>query len=289
MKPTKLFSSSQSVLEAEQKSSHRMNYLLNEKTPFDVMEAFRSIKANLSVSVPKKPDVGTVIMTTSPLPSDGKTTVSVNLALMFALSDAKVVVIDADIRRGRVGKFFKQKREPGLSNYLSGQVSLQRMLYRSKINQNLSYITCGTHSPRPYELLESQEMANLIEELRSEYDYVIIDTPPILLVSDALAFTHLTDGAVLVCRHMESNLNDIQKAVKTLEFAKANILGVVVNDFKGNPNKKYGYSYRGYGSYKYSYNYGTEQPYRLKDSSKKATSAASKAPEAKVEETEKDE
>ena len=252
------------------------------------MEAFRNLKAALSVSVPKKSNKGTVIMATSAFPEDGKTTVSVNLALMFALSDAKVIVVDADIRKGRVGKFFKQKSEPGLSNYLSGQISLERITYRSKINQNLSYITCGTHSPRPYELLESSEMSELIETLREQYDYIIIDTPPILLVSDALAFTQITDGTILVCRHQESSLNDIERALKSLSFAKANVLGIVVNDYKGIQNKKYGHDKYYYYQ---SYSYGTPRPYVLNASAKKATSssaklkAAAEAEEASQEET----
>ena len=254
----------------------RVNYLLNEKTPFDVMEAFRSIKASLSVSVPQKPDVGTVIMMTSPMPNEGKTTVSVNLALMFALSDMKVVVVDADIRKGRVAKFFKQKREPGLSNYLAGQVTLENAVHRSKINENLSYITCGTNSPRPYELLESAEMKELIDELRKEYDYVIIDTPPLLLVSDALALAALTDGTVIVCRHMDSHLNDIERSAKQLQFAKANILGVIVNDYKGFAKKKYGY--RSYNTYTYGYAYGKQQGYKLESSSKEATEQVANIP-----------
>ncbi len=249
--------------------SPRLNYLLNEKTPFDVMEAFRNIKATLSVSIPKSKEGGAVIMVTSALPNDGKTTVSVNLALMFALSDAKVVLIDGDIRKGRVAKFFKQKKEPGLSNYLAGQVSLDRMIHQSKINDNLSYITCGTNSPRPYELLESAEMKTLVQTLRAQFDYVIIDTSPVLVVSDALALSDLADGAVLVCRHLHSNTDDIERAVKTLRFAKTNLLGLVVNDYKGEKHGKYGY-----GSYDYSYAYGKQSAYNLGSSAKGATTKA---------------
>ena len=279
------YTQNSNVLMNEKVPTHKMHYLLNEKTPFSVMESFRSIKAALSVSVPKSANKGTVIMMTSALPEDGKTTVSVNLALMFALSDAKVVIVDADIRKGRIGKYFKQKNEPGLSNYLSGQVSAKRMTYRSKINENLSFITCGTYSPRPYELLESEEMKALVEELRNEFDYVIIDTPPILLVSDSLAFTSIVDGTVLVARYQKSNMNDIGKALRALSFAKANVLGVVVNDYKGMPNKD------GYGYYDEYYSYGEKQPYSLSASVKKATSVNSKLKKETeaVEETEKTE
>ena len=247
--------------------SSRAEYLLDENTPFDVTEAFRNLKAAMSVSVPKK-DGGVAIMTTSAYPEDGKTTVTANLALMFALSDAKVILVDADIRKGRVAKYFKRKSAPGLSDYLSGQNNLEEVVHHSHVNENLSYITCGTHSPKPYELLESEEMKNLLEELRKEYDYIIIDTPPVLLLSDALALAPITDGTALVCRHQVSYISDISRALNTLKFAKANILGVIVNDYKAPKTGKYGY---GYGSYKkyyyYSYSYGSTDPNDTDDES----------------------
>lgn len=248
----------QKASEAHKHHSHRTEYLLNDKTPFDVTEAFRNLKAALSVSVPKKEN-GVAIMATSAYPEDGKTTVTANLALMFALSDAKVVLVDADIRKGRVAKYFKHKSVPGLSDCLSGQNTLDEVIHQSHVNENLSYITCGTHSPKPYELLESEEMKNLMDELRKRYDYVIIDTPPVLLISDALALTKITDGTVLVCRHQVSYVSDIARALDSLSFAKANVLGVVVNDYKSAPTSKY---YGGYKKYYYysSYSYGSTNP-----------------------------
>ena len=240
--------------------SSRSEYLLNDNTPFDVTEAFRNLKAALSVSVPKK-DGGIAIMTTSAYPEDGKTTVTVNLALMFALSDAKVILIDADIRKGRVAKYFKRKSTPGLSDYLSGQNTLEEVIHQSHINENLSYLTCGTHSPKPYELLESNEMKALIAELRTRYDYVIIDTPPVLLISDALALTSITDGTVLVCRHNVSYVSDVSRALSTLQFAKANVLGIVVNDYKAPATGKIYGGYKKYYYYNsYGYSYGSTNP-----------------------------
>ena len=241
--------------------SRRAEYLLNDKTPFDVTEGFRNLKAALSVSVPKKSH-GVSIMATSAYPEDGKTTVTVNLALMFAVSNAKVVLVDADIRKGRVAKYFKRKSVPGLSDCLSGQATLDEVIHNSHINDNLSYITCGTHSPRPYELLESEEMRSLMEELKLRFDYVIIDTPPVLLISDALALAPMTDGAVLVCRHQVSFVSDISRALNHLKFAKANVLGVIVNDYKAPPRKKYGYGYgyKKYYYYSYGYTYGSTNP-----------------------------
>lgn len=245
----------------DSKKKHRSNraeYLLSEETPFDVTEAFRNLKAALSVSVPKK-EGGVTIMTTSAYPEDGKTTVTVNLALMFALSDAKVILLDADIRKGRVAKYFKHKSAPGLSDYLSGQNTLDEVIHHSHVNDNLSFIACGTHSPKPYELLESEEMKSLLDELRKRYDYIIIDTPPVLLLSDALALATVTDGTVVVCRHQVSYISDIERALDTLSFAKANVLGVVVNDYKELKTSK---GYGGYKKYYYynSYSYGSTDP-----------------------------
>ena len=239
--------------------STRAEYLLNDTTPFDVTEAFRNLKASLSVSVPKK-EHGVSIMVTSAYPEDGKTTVTSNLALMFAQSDAKVVLVDADIRKGRIAKYFKRKSSPGLSDCLSGQNTLDEVIHHSHINENLSYITCGTHSPRPYELLESEEMKKLIQELCQRFDYVIIDTPPVLLISDALALAPSTDGCVLVCRHQVSYISDIERAINTLKFSKINLLGIVVNDYKAPKVSTYG-GYKKYYYYNsYGYGYGSTNP-----------------------------
>lgn len=263
--------------------SHRTEYLLNEDTPFDVTEAFRNLKATISVSVPKKSG-GVAIMTTSAYPEDGKTTVTVNLALMFAVSDAKVVLVDADIRKGRVAKYFKHKSVPGLSDYLSGQATLDQVVHHSHVNKNLSYITCGTHSPRPYELLESEEMKAFIEELKQQYDYVIIDTPPVLLISDALALAPVTDGSVLVCRHQVSYISDISRALSSLQFAKSNVLGVVVNDYKAPATGKFYGGYKKYYYYSsYGYTYGSTNP-EDNDESDEETSEEVAATETKPEE-----
>ncbi len=235
---------------AKKKNSARMEYLLTENVSFEVTEAFRNFKASLTVSMPKKQNgEGTVIVMTSACPEDGKTTVSVNVSLMFAFSEAKVLLLDADVRKGRVARFFHKKSAPGLADYLSGQASIDDIVRKSSQNENLSYITCGTHSPRPYELLESEEMRLLIDKLKKEYDYVIIDTPPLLLVSDALAIVSQADGAVVVCRHEVSYISDVGKILNKLAFAKANVLGVVINDYEAREklsSRAYRYKYYSY-------------------------------------------
>ncbi|MBQ8427848.1 MAG: CpsD/CapB family tyrosine-protein kinase [Clostridia bacterium] len=247
----------------------RGEYVIGKKTPFELTEAFRNLKATLSVSVPKKEQGGVAIMVTSSYPEEGKTTVAVNLSVMFAQSSTKVILIDADIRKGRVAKYFGEKSADGLSDYLSGQKPLNEVIKKAKTESgSFDYISCGIRSPKPYELLESDMMKGLLEELRSKYDYVIIDTPPVLLVSDALALAPNTDGAVIVCRHMESYVSDIARTLNSLTFVKANVLGVIVNDYEEKVKKGYGYGgykkyhyYSRYGyKYGYKYEYGSTNP-----------------------------
>lgn len=244
----------------KKKLSTRREYLLNKDSAFDVTEAFRNLKASLSVSIPAH-NGGSIITVTSSYPEDGKTTVTANLALMFANSDAKILLVDADIRKGRIHKYFQAKSTPGLSDYLSGLVSLEDILHVSNVSENLYYIPCGTHSPKPYELLESEKMSQFLEQLRNDFDYIIVDTPPILLVSDAIAVAPKTDGVVLVCRHNLSYVSDLERSVSMLNFAKANILGLVVNDYHAPQGKIYGgyHGYYHYTKYSYAYSYKSSQ------------------------------
>ena len=232
----------------------RVNYLIDQqKFPFNITEAFRKIKVSLSVSVPKHEKGGVSIVVTSSFPGEGKTTVSVNLASMFAMSsNAKVIVVDTDIRKGMVCKYFKQNTEKGLSDYLSGCASFDEVTRNSGVYENLDFISCGSLSPKPYELLESEAMKELDKMLREKYDYVIYDTAPILLFSDAVAVAQNADGVAIVCRHMTSYENDLEKTINTLKFAELNILGVIVNDYKSSDKQMRGdskYYHSNYGYY----------------------------------------
>ena len=125
------------------------------------------------------------------------------------------------------------------------------------MNKNLFVISCGTHSPKPYELLESEAMKAVNEQLKERFDYVFFDSPPILVVSDAMALAPQMEGTILVTRHMVSYVSDIAKSLSTLKFAKANILGIIVNDYHSKEDKSYG----GYKKYNYKYGYANDSSY----------------------------
>ncbi len=255
----RMFSNLRKNKRARQAQTHASpTYLLNEKSPFNLTEAFRDLKMRVSVSVPKSSG-GTVIAMTSAFPNEGKTTVAANLALMFAYSNAKVLLIDADIRKGRIHKFFGGSSKGGLSEYLSSQMKKEEVIRPSGVADNLFYIACGTHSPRPFELLESKEMQNFLQELREEYDYILVDAPPVLIVSDVLAVAPSVDGVVFVCRHESSYMGDISRALSSLKFANANVLGVVVNDYDPKAHDL-GKGYKNYSYSNYQYAYADEPP-----------------------------
>jgi len=170
-----------------------------------------------------------VICITSCLPNEGKSNVSFNLAVSFAESGKKVLFIDADLRRSVIiGRYKPDQPVLGLTHYLSGQNSLGEILYEAGI-ENLDMIFTGPVPPNPAELLGSGDFSDLLELLRKEYDYIIIDTPPIGNVVDSAIVAEQTDGVVLVIEAKAISYKFAQKIIKQLETGKCKILGAVLN------------------------------------------------------------
>ncbi len=229
---------------------------------FSVVEAYKSLRTNLQFSMKKKGC--NVIIITSTMPRDGKSTVAANIAVAFAQTDIKVLVIDCDMRKPRVNKFFNVPAIPGLSNLLAGLCTLEQGIKPTEY-KNLNIITSGILPPNPAELLSSNDMKELIDSLKNEYDLIILDTPPVNIVSDAIAITAIADGVVLVVKHAVTTYPDIERAIKSLEFVNAKLLGVVLNavDYSKIYGKRYGYYYKGgkYGSYNRKDGYGAYESY----------------------------
>ena len=218
-------------------------YVIDEKnSPFMVTEAFRQLMTNVSFVIPKKEDgTGKVVCITSSMPTEGKSTISVNLALTIARSGVKTVLLDCDLRKPNVKRFFniKEKDSKGIVSYLSGQAELKEVLVKDEAS-GLDILPCIDVAPNPIFLLNHAMFAELVKRLAAEYDYVIVDTPPIGIVSDATIIGKECDGVVCVVRQMHSDHKVIKETLKQLEFAGCRFLGFVMNGFTA--SRKYYYS-----------------------------------------------
>jgi len=233
-------------------------HILTNETNFSIVEAYKAIRANINFAIPvqgcKK------MMICSSHSGEGKTTMCVNLAITIAQTGASVVLVDCDLRRSKIHRVLNMDNVIGMSNYLSNMVLLERIIKETNI-PNLRVITSGTTPPNPTELLISPKMKDLITEIEKNTDYIIFDTPPVCIVSDALPLARLCDGVVLVVSHMETTHPSVKVSLEKLKFADANVVGIILNKIKvGNTYK----SYKKYTKYKYD----KYEKYSYKDSEK---------------------
>ncbi|MBQ2388914.1 MAG: CpsD/CapB family tyrosine-protein kinase [Clostridia bacterium] len=235
--------------------------LLNEMSPFAVKEAYKAVRANINFAIGAKTGCK-IFLFTSSVPAEGKTTTAVNLAIAFGQTNAKVLLIDADMRKSSIHRYLGIKNTLGLSNVLSGYTQLNEII--KKTPHGFDCMTAGPTPPNPAELLLAQPCDDLLNTLSQFYDYIIIDTPPVAVVSDCLALVEKVDGVVIAIREYYSVHEQLEKAISALKFADAKILGFILNDSKGNGRTykyRYRYSYRynykkGYSGYDYYDNYG---------------------------------
>jgi capsular exopolysaccharide synthesis family protein len=221
--------------------------LLSEHTAFHVKEAYKAMRTNVMFFVPN--EGCKVIGVTSAVPSEGKSTTVLNLSITFAETGTKVLLIDADMRRPNIKKILNSGEGAGLSDVLARFVKAKEVI-RPSGYENLDVIFSGNIPPNPVELLASDTMKDMIEELKAEYDYIFIDTPPINVVTDATVVSRLLHGIILIARENVSRKDEVAEAMNKLQFVNAKILGLVLND------KMYQSKRRGrYGKYKHYYNY----------------------------------
>ena len=247
---------------------HLQFTMLNKKTPFDITEAYKATRTNIMFSL-KTGEKCKSIVVSSANPGEGKSTSCINLAISFAQMGDRVVIIDADMRKPRIHKYFKVKNKKGLSNILGGFETLENCVIHNE-ETGLDVITAGNIPPNPAELLASSEMDALLTHLSEIYDYVFVDTPPINVVTDAAILSKKVTGVVLVVRHNVTNKDAVERSVNTLEFAGAKLVGFLLNSverkvyegrytyrsyrrgYKRYGYGKYGYKRYGYGKYGYS-------------------------------------
>lgn len=204
--------------------------VLSDDTPFSVKESYKMMRTNIIFSVAGKSESGCkLIALTSANAGEGKTTTTVNLAIAFAQTGSRVLAVDCDMRKSRLHRYLQAKREPGLSTLISKQVSIDEAITKN-VRPGLDVLTAGEIPPNPAELLSSDRMKEIIDELSQHYDYIFFDTPPVTVVTDAVALSQFLDGIIVVVRQNYTNHENIASVVKTLNIAKAKILGFIVND-----------------------------------------------------------
>jgi capsular exopolysaccharide synthesis family protein len=228
--------------------------VVKSKPKSHISEAYRTLRTNIEFSNLDKPL--NTIMITSAVPQEGKTTNTVNLALTIAESGKKVIIVDADLRVPLIHKVFNSDSKPGLTNVLVDNKKLSEVIKKAdEINSNLYYITSGPIPPNPSELLGSEKMKAVIEELKKQADILIFDSAPVIGFADSLELANQVDGVVLILNAGMVTRDATKQAKALLEKAKAKILGVVLNNVD---IKREGYYYY-YHNYNYSKYYNPKE------------------------------
>jgi polysaccharide biosynthesis transport protein len=212
-------------------------------------ESYRALRTSLLLSNLGAPPK--VIMVTSARPQEGKTTTSINTAIVLAQKGVRVLLIDADLRRPSVHKTLGMGPRSGLSNVLTGSATVQQTITLSPILSNLYILPAGTPPPNPAELLASANMKELIDELRGQYDHIVIDTPPTLSVTDAVVLSPRADATILVIRSGQTTKQALRRSRDILMQVNAHVAGVLLNAVDlTSPDYYYYYEYQGkYGAY----------------------------------------
>jgi tyrosine-protein kinase Etk/Wzc len=223
-----------------------------------VSEAFRGLRTAIHFSSLHRNSK--VIMVTSSFPGEGKSTISANLAVTFAQSNNRVLLVDCDLRRPSQNHIFGHSRTPGVTEVLAGDVPLAEALHTTGI-ENISLLTAGTIPPNPAEILCSDSMRDLLTSLRNSYDIIIFDAPPVIPVTDAPLLTALTDMVIVVVEPGRIPAKAAQRMKELLQSVQAPVAGFVLNDRTARYSDTYGYYGKGYygrRSYDYDY-YGVDE------------------------------
>lgn len=227
-------------MSASQNKQRHLISVSNPKSP--ISEAYRTLRTNISFSAVDQTQQ--VIMGTSAGPGEGKSTTVANLAVTYAHNEKKTLLLELDLRKPTVHKTFNLSNRVGITHVLTNQATLDDVTQQTSV-PNLYVITAGMIPPNPSELLGSKMLASVIEQLREQFDQIIIDTPPVLALTDAQLISTCCDGVVLVADSGRVKRTALIDAKERLELVKAKILGVVINNTKRKIKDDYYYYYYG--------------------------------------------
>lgn len=233
--------------------SQPMYIELTETSPFAYVESYKSIRTNLDFMLEQNQCKRIVI--TSARPSEGKSTFALNLGITLAEDGHKVLIMDCDLRKPILHKYVRSKTviSHGLSAIIKDPTLLKDAI-KHHPKYGVDFIFAGKIPPNPIELIGSAKMSGILDSLSEHYNYIICDTPPVSLMTDAATLSRFCDGVILVIKQKSSTRDQIKAAIKNLDSVNANILGAVLTQY----NLQSSYS-KGYDYYSYNYQYSTDE------------------------------
>ena len=223
-------------LSRKQKKANKVQLIAHNHPKVPISEQYRLIRTNILFSSVDKEIKS--IMVTSPEPDDGKTTIASNLAIVLAQQGKKVLLVDTDLRKPSIHYAFNVSNMDGLTSILTKEITLDEGILQTGI-PNLEILTSGPIPPNPSELLNSNAMENVLEEMRTRFDYVVFDTSPVLAVADPQIIANKCDGVIMVVSSGKTQKDKAMKTKVLLEKAKSQLLGVVVNEVESKDSEYY--------------------------------------------------
>ncbi len=232
-----------------------IKYTLHKNLEFTALEQYKLLRANLDFTLPEN-EKCPIIGVTSSMRGEGKSTTAVNLAYVFAEKGSKVLLVDGDLRIPSIAKKLQISNTPGLADLLRGK-NKEFFGFQTYLLNNWFVLPSGDIPPNPSELLGSSRMENVLNQLREIFDYIIVDLPPVNLVSDAMSISGLISGMIVVIREEYTEKKELERCFRQLKLSNVNVLGCVMNDAKSGKGT---YSkYRKYRNYKYYRHYESNE------------------------------
>lgn len=262
-------------------------HILGKNSSFYVQEAYKTLRTNIRFFL--SGDGCKKFCVTSGLASEGKSITILNLAISFAEAGAKVLLVDADLRRPSLSRLLIENASPGLSNVLAGLCKPEEAI-RTSAYPNLDILFSGEIPPNPSELLGNSRMTKMLDKLSLQYDYILMDTPPVGVVSDVCVLGQQLDGVLFLVRQNYTEKEAVARGIKQLEISGAKLMGFVLNGADKNRNSRYArkYKYKSrYGYYRYGYRYGYGYGYGYSRRGTSEKPAVQKPPVEKKVENEK--
>jgi tyrosine-protein kinase Etk/Wzc len=231
---------------ASSNGTNEFEFIVHKKPDSVVSEAFKALRTRIQFSKVEADEIKTILVTSSTA-SEGKTMICSNLAGTFAHSDKKTLIIDCDLRKPRIHNFFNINRYPGLIDYLFDRVNFDEIVRHTEM-KNLDVITAGTIPPNPSEMIESKKMKNFLEDMKSKYDCILVDSPPLIAVTDSEILARLVDASILVVSSNTTEVDLMERSIQLLSQENVSFIGTVLNNFVF--KSSYGYYYKYYYYYR---------------------------------------